>query len=213
MNFLAHLYLAGNDEGLIIGNFIADMVKGKAYLDYPESIQKGIIQHRQIDSFTDNHAVFRTTKRWILKEQGPYSGVVVDMFYDHFLAMEWSQFSDEKLEDFVSRNYRLMIKNYRKLPARARYILPFMVKQNWLVNYAKFDPLSKIFDRMDRRTDYRSGMKTGVETLQKYYPEIKSDFLAFMPEIIRFVKTNSKNDSIPISVTNNELFPKLIPKL
>lgn len=188
LNFLAHLYLAGNNDGLIIGNFIADMVKGKSYLNYAEPIQKGILLHRQIDFFTDNHSVFRKTKRRILKEQGLYSGVVVDLFYDHFLATEWARFSNEKLEDFVSRNYQLMIKNYWKLPRRAQYILPFMVRQNWLLNYAKLDPLALIFDRMDKRTSYRSGMKTSVDTLKKYYPEIKNDFLAFMPDAIRFAE-------------------------
>jgi len=190
LNFLAHLYLAGNNDGLIVGNFIADMVKGKSYLDYPLPIQKGILQHRQIDSFTDNHPVFRETKHRIQKEQGRYSGVVVDLFYDHFLATEWSQFSDEKLDDFVCRNYKLMIKNFRVLPQKARYILPFMIRQNWLSNYANLYPLSLIFDRMDRRTNYLSGMKTGVETLRKYYPEVRNDFLKFMPEIIGFVENN-----------------------
>ncbi|MCD6090864.1 MAG: DUF479 domain-containing protein [Bacteroidales bacterium] len=194
MNFLAHLYLAGDNEGLIIGNFIADMVKGKAYKNYSESIQKGILLHRQIDSFTDKHPVFRQTKYRIQKEQGPYSSVLVDMFYDHFLATEWTQFSEEKLEDFVCRNYRLLIKNFRVLPDRARTILPYMVRQNWLVNYAQFVSLSLILDRMDRRTDYRSGMKTGVDTLQKYYPEIKHDFYAFMPEIMHFVKQSDLNE-------------------
>ena len=188
MNFLAHLYLAGNNDGLIIGNFIADMVKGKAYQNYVEPIQKGILLHREIDSFTDNHPVFRNTKRRILKEQGRYSGVVVDLFYDHFLATEWARFSNEKLEEFVSRNYKLMIKNYQKLPTRAQYILPFMVSQNWLVNYAELKALALIFDRMDKRTNYHSGMKTSVDTLQKYYPEIKNDFLVFMPDVIRFVE-------------------------
>ena len=188
MNFLAHLYLSGNDEGLIIGNFIADMVKGKAYQNYPEPIQKGILLHRQIDSFTDNHPVFRVTKRRILLEQGRYSGVVVDMFYDHFLALEWARFSNQKLDQFVCGNYRLLIKNFRMLPPRARFILPFMIRQNWLVNYANFEPLAKIFDRMDKRTDYQSGMKTGVETLKKHYPEIKNDFFGFMPEVVEFVK-------------------------
>ena len=188
MNFLAHLYLAGNNDGLIIGNFIADMVKGKAYLDYPESIQKGILQHRQIDSFTDTHPVFLETKHRIQKEQGRYSGVVADIFYDHFLAAEWASFSNETLDDFVCRNYKLMIKNFRVLPQKARYILPFMIRQNWLANYANLKPLSLIFDRMDRRTNYTSGMKTGVETLRKYYPEVRNDFLNFMPEIISFVQ-------------------------
>lgn len=193
LNFLAHIYLSGDDEGLIVGNFIADMVKGKAYQNYSEPIQKGILLHRQIDYFTDNHPIFRKTKKRIQQEQGPYSGVVVDLFYDHFLATEWARFSTEKLEAFICRNYRLMIKNYRKLPRRAQYILPFMIRQNWLLNYGKLDPLTLIFDRMDKRTNYQSGMKTGVKTLQKYYPEVQNDFLAFMPEVIHFVENLKLN--------------------
>lgn len=187
------MYLAGNNEGLIVGNFIADMVKGKAYQNYPEPIQKGILLHRQIDSFTDMHPVFRETKHRILEEQGPYSAVVVDMFYDHFLASEWVLFSNEHLRDFTSRNYKLMIRNYMILPARARFILPFMIRQNWLANYANLDPLNLIFDRMDKRTDYNSGMKTGVKTLLKYYPEVRKDFFLFMPEMIQFAQ-NKRNE-------------------
>ncbi len=204
MNFLAHIYLAGNDDGLIIGNFIADMVKGKDYQNYPEDIQKGILLHRQIDTFTDNHPVWRKTKRRILEEQGKYSGVVVDLYYDHFLAKEWQRFSKEKLEAFVCRNYRLIIKNYRILPNRARFILPFMVRQNWLVNYANLEPLSLIFDRMDRRTAYRSGMKTSVATLQKYYPEIKNDFYKFMPDIIDYVNSIEDESQRPMFLAKSK---------
>lgn len=201
---MAHIYLAGNDDGLIIGNFIADMVKGKDYQNYPEDIQKGILLHRQIDTFTDNHPVWRKTKRRILEEQGKYSGVVVDLYYDHFLAKEWQRFSKEKLEAFVCRNYRLIIKNYRILPNRARFILPFMVRQNWLVNYANLEPLSLIFDRMDRRTAYRSGMKTSVATLQKYYPEIKNDFYKFMPDIIDYVNSIEDESQRPMFLAKSK---------
>lgn len=188
MNFLAHLYLAGNNEGLILGNFIADMVKGKAYENYPKEVQAGILMHRQIDTYTDTHPIFLQSKHRIQPLQGRYSGVVTDLYYDHFLAKEWANFSDENLEDFVCGNYKLLIKNFRILPERARYLLPFMIRQNWLVNYANLFPLSLIFDRMDKRTDYRSGMKTSVDTLRKYYPEIKNDFQLFMPEISDFAQ-------------------------
>jgi len=194
LNFLAHLYLAGPDDGLIIGNFIADMVKGKAYQNFPQPIQNGIIMHRQIDSFTDNHPVFRQTKQRIQKEYGLYSGVVVDIYYDHFLAHHWADFSEEKLAQFVCKKYRLLIKNFRVLPKRARYILPFMVRQNWLLNYAQLPALEKIFERMDYRTQYLSGMKTAVQTLEKNYRSIEEDFLIFMPEIISYVNNYRSED-------------------
>ncbi len=195
LNFLAHLFLAGSDEGLIIGNFIADMVKGKAYLKYSESVQKGILLHRKIDFFTDQHPLFRKTKYRIQKEQGRYSPVIVDLYYDHFLALEWSRFSNQNLDIFVEEKYAILQKNKIHLPDRAQYILPFMVQQNWLLNYAYLKPLAQIFDRMDRRTDYQSGMKIAVETLQKYYAEIQNDFLLFMPEVIDFVEQVKKKQA------------------
>ena len=195
MNFLAHLFLAGSDEGLIIGNFIADMVKGKAYLKYSKPIQEGIMLHRKIDFFTDQHPLFRKTKYRIQKDQGRYSPVVVDMYYDHFLALEWSRFSKQDLEEFVEEKYTILQKNKIYLPERAQYILPFMVQQNWLLNYAHLKPLAQIFDRMDRRTDYQSGMKTAVDTLEKQYAEIQNDFLLFMPKVIDFVEQIQKEQA------------------
>lgn len=187
MNFLAQLFLSGSDEGLIIGNFIADMVKGKAYLKYSKPVQQGILLHRKIDFFTDQHPFFRNTKYRIQKDQGRYSPVVVDLYYDHFLAREWSSFSNQDLGSFVQEKYAILQKNEIHLPERARYILPFMVEQNWLMNYAYLKPLAQIFERMDRRTNYQSGMKKAVETLEKQYSEIQNDFLLFMPELIDFV--------------------------
>jgi len=195
LNFLAHLFLAGSDEGLIIGNFIADMVKGKAYLKYSKPIQEGIMLHRKIDFFTDQHPLFRKTKYRIQKDQGRYSPVVVDMYYDHFLALEWSRFSKQDLEEFVEEKYTILQKNKIYLPERAQYILPFMVQQNWLLNYAHLKPLAQIFDRMDRRTDYQSGMKTAVDTLEKQYAEIQNDFLLFMPKVIDFVEQIQKEQA------------------
>ncbi|MBN2237314.1 MAG: DUF479 domain-containing protein [Bacteroidales bacterium] len=192
LNFLAHIYLSGENSGLIIGNFIADMVKGKSYLEYTPEIQAGILLHRKIDFFTDNHPVFRQSKRRIIEEHGRYSGVVIDLYYDHFLAKYWSKYSNENLEDFVCKTYKLFISNFRVLPSKAKYILPFLVRQNWLLNYRNLDALSLIFERMDRRTSYQSGMKNAVFSLKNHYQEIEQDFEEFMPELIRFVADQSQ---------------------
>ena len=113
MNYLAHVYLSGSDKDLIIGNFIADHVKGKAYLDYPETIQKGILLHRKIDDFTDHHPLFKKNVTLLFPQFRHYSRVIVDMFFDHFLAAQWELYHPDPLEDF-SRQFYLLMQEYSK---------------------------------------------------------------------------------------------------
>ena len=108
MNFLAHLFLAGNDEGLIIGNFIADSIRGKETNNYPESIRRGIVLHRQIDHFTDTHPVVKRTVQRLRKSSEKYAPVVSDVIYDHFLAANWNQYSSIPLKQFANQSYHFL---------------------------------------------------------------------------------------------------------
>lgn len=186
MNFLAHLFLSPNNQNITFGNFIADSVKGKQFQTYNIEIQQGILLHRSIDEFTDHHPVFKKSKSRIYNQYGRYSGVIVDIFYDHFLAKHWTEYSDEYLKSFVRKNYILLIQHFHLLPKRSKYILPFMISQNWLVNYANFDSLERVFKGMDRRTNHKSGMSNAVSELKKHYAELESDFHIFFPELIEF---------------------------
>ena len=186
MNFLAHLYLSGDDEEIIIGNFIADHVKGKAIESYSAGIQAGIHLHREIDTFTDSHPVFLRSKSRLLPTYRKYSGVITDMFYDHFLSANWSQHSGESIESFTQRMYRLIMKRFMILPSRTRYMLPFMVKDNWLKGYGTFEGLERALRGMDRRTPFESGMSYAVRDLRKDYMLYREDFNEFFPEIVRF---------------------------
>ena len=105
MNYLAHFFLSNNDENLIIGNYIADDVKGKAYLKYSSEIQKGILLHRKIDDFTDNHNVVDNSKSLIRHHQNKFTPVVMDVFYDYFLANNWSTYSEKELLEFTNQIY------------------------------------------------------------------------------------------------------------
>jgi acyl carrier protein phosphodiesterase len=120
MNFLAHLYLSGKEEEVIVGNFVADAVKGNSLHKFPEGMERGIRLHREIDHFTDQHPVFRTSKSRLSSNYRMYSGVIVDLYYDHFLAKFWSDFSDEDLQQLVSRTYFLLIRRFHLLPPRSR---------------------------------------------------------------------------------------------
>lgn len=188
MNFLAHLYLSGNDEDLILGNFIADMVKGRQIDNFHENVVRGIQMHRKIDSFTDSHPMVDKSKMRLRNKYRLYAGVVVDMFYDHFLASNWREYSSLPLNKYVSNAYQLLLKNYFLLPVRARNILPFMIASNWLVNYAHLDKLQNNLQGMARRTPFNSGMEQAVGDLRKHYDEFADEFAAFFPELIAYVE-------------------------
>ena len=192
MNFLAHIFLSGKDENLTIGNFIADSVKGKKYLQYPAGIQKGIILHRAIDSYTDTHPVVRKSTSRLFKTYSHYSAVIVDIFYDHFLACNWDRYSDVPLEEYVANFYLLLQKNFEVLPTTVQQFYPYMVEENWLLSYANIPGIQRILYQMNRRTRGKSRMDEAVKELKELYPEFEADFTTFFPDLQEFSKQKIK---------------------
>lgn len=186
MNFLAHAHLSGKNHEILFGNFIADAVKGKDFERFEKDIQIGIKLHRKIDSYTDSHPIFKTTLNKIRKDFGKYSGIVVDIYYDHFLAKNWNDYHNVDLKQFAKMVYSILKKRYLLLPARTKRLLPFLITQNWLVGYANLKDLNLVFYGMDRRTGLQSGMSNAVEVLEKHYDDIKFDFDEFYPELIKY---------------------------
>ena len=183
MNFLAHIYLSGENDLLKIGNFMADSIRGHSYDVYPQEIQKGILLHRSIDSFTDMHPVYRQSKHRLHKKYGHYSGVIMDIFYDHFLAKNWSTYSDEKLEDYAARFYELLRANYEILTARIKGMMPYLIAQNWLVSYASLAGLETILFQMNHRTKNRVSMHESMAELEQFYTEFQCEFKLFFEEL------------------------------
>ena len=186
MNFLAHIYLSGDDEELILGNFIADSIKGKRYLHFPPGIQKGILLHRSIDHFTDTHPIVRKSSSKLHKNYSHYSGVIVDIFYDHFLASNWEKYSRVPLENFVADFYKLLQKNYELLPAPIQNFLPYMVAENWLLSYANIPGISRILYQMNIRTKNIVQMDRAVNELEEHYSEFEKEFSEFFPLLQSF---------------------------
>jgi acyl carrier protein phosphodiesterase len=197
MNFLAHLYLSGENETIILGNFIADAVKGSKFEHIPSGLIQGIKLHREIDRFTDHHPVFRMSKNRLSPVYGKFSGVIVDVYYDHYLAKNWADFSRYDLGRYVDSTYKLLLRNYTLLPQRSRRILPFMIAQNWLVGYADLDKLARVFLGMSRRSRFSSGMENAVDDLKRDYLLYEEEFRIFFPDIIRHAEQYRKN--IPVS--------------
>ncbi|MDN3723654.1 acyl carrier protein phosphodiesterase [Aequorivita sp. SDUM287046] len=188
MNFLAHIYLSGNEEGIIIGNFIADGIKGKRYEKFPPAIAKGILLHRRIDSFTDAHPIVQQSTARLHKNYSHYSGVIVDILYDHFLAKNWRNYSDQPLDEFVQDFYALLRKNFTILPARIQKMMPYMIADNWLLSYESVEGIGKILAQMNVRTKGISRMDLAVAELEIYYDDFEAEFKSFFNELIVFSK-------------------------
>jgi len=186
MNFLAHAHLSGDNDEILFGNFIADAVKGKQWEKFAAGAQAGIRLHRQIDTFTDRHLLVKQSMGRIRSDYGKYAGIVVDIYYDHFLADGWNNYHDTELRTFSRHVYSVLTKRFLILPDRTKRMLPFLIAQDWLTSYAKFSGLTRVFQGMDRRTSLLSGMSNAVEGLEKNYTGLKADFSAFYPELQTF---------------------------
>ena len=176
MNYLAHIFLSGGQPDIMIGNFIADSIKGSKYDTYPPEIQKGILLHRQIDTTTDAHPAFRQSTKRLHKNYGHYSGIIVDIFYDHFLAKNWSEYSDIPLADYIQSFYKLLRDNFEILPANIQKIAPIMMEGNWLLIYAELEGIDRVLAGMNRRTKNRSGMDKAGHELKEFYTLFEADF-------------------------------------
>ncbi len=186
MNFLAHIYLSGDNKLITIGNFVADGVRGNKYKTYPIEIQAGIQLHREIDTFTDAHPVFRKCTKRLHKGYGHYSGVIVDIFFDHFLAKNWKNYSDIPLKGYISDFYISLNNHLEILPPRFKRLTPIMIEGNWLLSYAEIDGIQLVLDGMNRRTEGRSKMNEATKELKDYYEAFEKDFTGFFKELIEF---------------------------
>lgn len=188
MNFLAHVFLSGNNEQLILGNLIADSVKGKMIDSFADGIKKGIILHRFIDHFTDNHLIVKQSKARLEPVYKKYAAVIVDIYYDHFLAANFHLYSQVSLSQTAHTAYNILIRNFEILPPRSKRILPYMATQNWLEGYANLIDLQRVFNGMSRRASFASGMENAISDLKNDYQHYENDFFEFFPDLMKFSK-------------------------
>lgn len=186
MNFLAHLYLSGNDTNIIIGNFIADHIKGNKFKHLPLSIQKGIRLHREIDTFTDTHPVVKKSMHRLNERYGHYDGVIIDIFYDHFLAKNWTNYSTIPFDKYVQSIYTLLQDNLPLLPKKTVEMLPYMIQYNWLYNYQYLKGIKTVLVGMNKRTNGKSKMHLAIEDLKIHYNDFEKDFSLFFEDIRLF---------------------------
>lgn len=189
MNFLAHVFLSGNDKQLQVGNFIGDYVKGSSYTNYSPRISQGILLHRAIDDFTDKHPRVIEAKQLLKPTFRLYSGIFVDMFYDHFLASQWQQFSPIPLKRFARRFYKSMVWHFRILPSQVKSFLPHLIASNRLCVYATIQGLQHSLEIMENYTSLPQGSEEAIRILTNNYELFDNNFHEFFPELQIFVST------------------------
>ena len=188
MNYLAHLFLAAESPESLVGAMLGDFVKGAAKNNYPPVIQRNIELHRRIDSFTDAHPIVRAAKPLISPERRRFAGVLLDIFYDHYLAKHWTSFSDVALDSFTAQVYAALSAHHAHLPDKLQRMLPFMRAEDWLRSYARVEWIDVTLQRMARRLTKGDPLASGIAELHKNYDRFETDFLAFFPDLLALVK-------------------------
>ena len=188
MNFLAHIYLSGDSREILIGNFIGDYVKGKNITGYPDEVKQGIMLHRMIDSFTDSHSITRSSKKVIAEKYGLYAGIVVDIYYDHFLSANWDLYSEMPLREYIHDRYRLLDSGFSIFPAGVKSWFPYFIKSNWLETYIHFEGLNMVFKRMSYRTSLPEHSDYAVNQLKENYDFLKENFIDFFADMREMVQ-------------------------
>ena len=187
MNFLFHLHLSGDDPDILTGNLMGDFVKGRIGDDYPPPIRTGIELHRRIDSFAQNHPLFMQSRTRIDPRYGLWRGVLVDLFYDHFLATGWDRWSPEPFDAYLRRARGMVEANGRFLPEQMRQVVPVIFGE-LIPSYREVDGIGQALVRMATRRVRRPNPLAGGEAeLERHYAGLHEDFRGFMPEVRRFV--------------------------
>ena len=204
MNFLAHFLLSNDEDDRRLGNLLGDVVKGRveryAYPGVTERLRTGIRLHRTIDSYGDVHPVVRRTKQRIAGRYGRLSGVIVDIYYDHVLAREWTSHADGPLDAFARDVYRTLLTNTDRLPPDVHPLVLTMTGKDWLTGYADRDYVARVLRAMARRNPVASGIGTAGEELRRDYDAIAADFAEFFPDLQRHCQDFlDQSDSTPAS--------------
>lgn len=196
MNYLAHIYLAQNNDKSKLGNFLGDFVNKSLENNYDNEILNGIFMHRKLDSFTDSNPVFLGSKRRVSRENRRFAAVLIDMFYDHFLAKNWNQYSQITLEEFACNFYDILKRYSYCLPEKLTRRMSYIIEENWLLSYKDIDGIKIAIDRISLRfAKSNHPLVNPIDELIKNYDNLETDFKEFFPlavEYAGFLKKSMK---------------------
>ena len=189
MNFLAHLFLSGDHEEILVGNLLEDFIVGRIEhprnVHFPKIIKDGILLHRLIDSFTDTHPFVSHCKSVLYEKYHKYAAVVIDIYFDHYLAIHWQLYSTEPFDDFRKRIHESFLNQWAILPEKMKPMIESMIKHDWLKNYGEFWGMERALTGISKRTAFESHMEDAVEDLKIHYDLFDEHFQLFFPQMIK----------------------------
>ena len=189
MNFVAHQYLSFGNQSLQIGNLLGETVKGKQYLDFPDDIQKGILLHRSIDTFTDSHEIVKQSSSYFHETQHKFAPIIVDVIYDYFLIKHWNDFSDTPYQKFKLDCYQLFKNEYDTFPKKLQETIFYLLKYDWFENYSTIEGVQKTLKGIGSRAKFENNLHQIIPEFEQYYSMLEKDFLQFFP----LLQTHCKN--------------------
>ncbi len=192
MNYLAHLFLADDNDDSLLGNLFGDFVKGNPEDRYNTGICDGIYCHRKIDIFADAHPVTRRSRLLFSRRWRRFAGIIVDMCHDHFLSKHWQRFSARDRSEFVDHVYAVLTRHRPILPGRLQRILDFIIDENWLGSYIQIKNVGITLDRIAGRLTRGEQFKGAIVEVDTHYDELERDFLNFFPDLIRYTRELGK---------------------
>jgi acyl carrier protein phosphodiesterase len=184
VNYLAHLFLAGDSAESLIGNLAGDFVKGPVDERFPPGVAEGIRNHRRVDAFTDSHPSVAAFRRLLVPEHGHYSRIIADVFFDHFLVHRWSDYRDEPLDAFLARVFATIDPHASLLPGRLAAVYPRMRDEGWLASYGEIESIHTALTHLSRRLSRRPRLETATRHLIDSRAELETHFMAFFPDVM-----------------------------
>jgi acyl carrier protein phosphodiesterase len=184
MNYLAHLFLAKDNDDAKLGALLGDFVKGNILDKYSKETEREILIHRKIDFYTDNHPIVKDTKKLLTIDKRKYGNILLDVFYDHMLAQKWGDYSKISLENFTEQVYSNLLKNMNILPDKLIDIVPIMIEQNWLISYQEFSGFELAIARISKRFRQDNILMECIVDIKTNYSSIASSFDTFFPQLM-----------------------------
>lgn len=196
MNYLAHLYLADDSPASLIGNLLPDLHRGRLPEDLDPVVLEGVYRHRRVDVFTDSHPLFEKSCARLRPRHGRYSGVLVDVLYDHVLSVHWAEYHPEPLPRFIAGAYEQMLAEADLMPPRMRAIMLMMAREDWLSTYVTVEGIAHTLRRMSARLrerfDREVDLASAETELREQYDGFAEDFAGFFPDLMAYVGVDSR---------------------
>jgi acyl carrier protein phosphodiesterase len=196
MNHLVNLYLSRNLGEKMLGCLIGEIVRTSNFDKYTQNIIDGIELNKKISNFVKEHPVYERSRAKLNPKYSKHSAKIIDIFYDHFLAANWSKYSNISLENFAKDSYKFIEENHGILPYKLRKLISVMMNDNWLVNYSSVQGIHSFMREITRRDTFQTNLEYSLEDLINHYNEFKTDFEEIFPQLVQHIQEITQSEEL-----------------